>query len=313
MALALHEVHFCLMFDRLLYGTEYKERLYSTSGSILDRNTSFQLLHISILREYLGIEFKVDANAANIDAIEHVIDDFVLLITLYDNEYLPPIPSLNMEILLESYKFVLRTLPENTYIVHDGHIQFDSLQRVLLNLSKQEGPLLSTTYEALIRYYRRLSGYRYNSSDNTAVTGMTAEDEVQRIPKVPVHIEHAIQTLNAGESNELLIQNVLLQNLKNTETSKEDDEVAINLEICMDLDALNENLECLRAHEQDLSLTAGTLPMDYILRYYREHFGIEYAETDISRICHDYLKTLELSLWVDFGLRFNPFCHFYVL
>ena len=139
-ALSLHEIHFCLLSDRVLYGTEYKERLYSSSGCTLDRNVSFQLLHISVLREYLGIEFNVDANAANIDAIEHLIDDFVLLIVLYENEYLPQIPSLNMEVLLESYKCALPTFPENTYIMEGGHVHFGYLQRVLLNLGKQEGP-----------------------------------------------------------------------------------------------------------------------------------------------------------------------------
>merc|ERR1712154_161083 len=126
------------MYDRLLFGTEYKERLYSGSRCMIDNDISFQLLHVSILREYLNIEF---SNKYNID---NIVDDFVLLIILNENDYLPSIPSLDMEVLLESYKEILPSL--DSYIVDAGVINFNLLSKLFLNLSKKESRLLSNVY-----------------------------------------------------------------------------------------------------------------------------------------------------------------------
>eukprot|EP01083_Nonionella_stella_P148908 472166_1 len=225
MALALHEIHFCLMSDQLLFGTEYKERLYECMIDH-DSDESFQLLHISVLREYLNLEFDNKHN------IENIVDDFVLLILLFENEYLPPIPSLDMEVLLNAYKQILST--RNKYMIDCGVINVNMFHKLLLHLSAKEDVLLTNVYEMLVRHYQRLSGYTYN--------------------------DDRITPTNQSNSNE----------------------------ICMDIAALNENLNALREKGGDEGLST-----TYIKRYYSEHF----AETrSVGGICSDYLKTLEWIL-----------------
>ena len=57
----------------------------------------FQLLHVSILREYLQIELCQDFYNASIPVnLERVIDDFVFMTFLVGNDFLPHLPSLDI-------------------------------------------------------------------------------------------------------------------------------------------------------------------------------------------------------------------------
>eukprot|EP00227_Mantoniella_beaufortii_P001303 CAMPEP_0197618544 /NCGR_PEP_ID=MMETSP1326-20131121/61589_1 /TAXON_ID=1155430 /ORGANISM="Genus nov. species nov., Strain RCC2288" /LENGTH=324 /DNA_ID=CAMNT_0043187443 /DNA_START=325 /DNA_END=1297 /DNA_ORIENTATION=- len=57
----------------------------------------FLLLHVGLLREYLDLEFKIVADALpfGYDG-ERIIDDFVLLAMLVGNDFLPPLPTLDI-------------------------------------------------------------------------------------------------------------------------------------------------------------------------------------------------------------------------
>ena len=57
----------------------------------------FQLLHISILREYLQIELCRDFYVRQVPIdLERVIDDFVFMTFLVGNDFLPHLPTLDI-------------------------------------------------------------------------------------------------------------------------------------------------------------------------------------------------------------------------
>lgn len=58
------------------------------------RTVKWQLLHISLLREYLDLEFR-EANVPFYDP-ERAIDDFVFLVMLCGNDFLPHLPSMDI-------------------------------------------------------------------------------------------------------------------------------------------------------------------------------------------------------------------------
>ena len=61
------------------------------------RSKGFQLLHISILRDYFELEFSslkpILGNGWN---LERLVDDFVLLCYLVGNDFLPNLPGLDI-------------------------------------------------------------------------------------------------------------------------------------------------------------------------------------------------------------------------
>ena len=61
-------------------------------------DAQFQLLHLSLLREYLWLEFTANmpAAVAGSMSLERVIDDFVFMTFLVGNDFLPHMPALDI-------------------------------------------------------------------------------------------------------------------------------------------------------------------------------------------------------------------------
>jgi 5'-3' exoribonuclease 1 len=77
---------------------------------------TFYLLHLSLMREYLNLEFREIEPVLPFDySLERVIDDFVLLAVFVGNDFLPNLPDLHvhqngLERLFDVYKKVLPSL-----------------------------------------------------------------------------------------------------------------------------------------------------------------------------------------------------------
>jgi 5'-3' exoribonuclease 1 len=72
---------------------------------------NFFLLHISLLREYLHLEF-ADLHSHPLYDLERIIDDFILLAMLIGNDFLPNLPGLHINegavgLLFGIYKRIL--------------------------------------------------------------------------------------------------------------------------------------------------------------------------------------------------------------
>lgn len=77
---------------------------------------SFYLLHLSLMREYLNLEFQEIQPVLPFDySLERVMDDFILLAVFVGNDFLPNLPDLHihengLERLFDVYKKVLPSL-----------------------------------------------------------------------------------------------------------------------------------------------------------------------------------------------------------
>lgn len=77
---------------------------------------NFYLLHLSMMREYLDMEFHEIQSSLPFDYnLERVIDDFILLAVFVGNDFLPNLPDLHihengLERLFDVYKKVLPSL-----------------------------------------------------------------------------------------------------------------------------------------------------------------------------------------------------------
>ena len=77
---------------------------------------NFYLLHLTLMREYLDLEFhEIEPVLPFPYSLEHVIDDFILLAVFVGNDFLPNLPDLHihengLEKLFDVYKKVLPSL-----------------------------------------------------------------------------------------------------------------------------------------------------------------------------------------------------------
>lgn len=171
LGLATHEPHFTILRDVVTFGKPKKiqdsvkpngpgGRSFSAEDDeILDVNSlpqSFfliekplQLLHLSVLREYLEVEFTHEHQGAPHDR-ERLIDDFLLLTFLVGNDFVPHLPSLDIsesafDLIFDAYKSLHSSPPgqENKYIVENGTIKdYDMLEKLFRSIGKKEEKLM---------------------------------------------------------------------------------------------------------------------------------------------------------------------------
>jgi 5'-3' exoribonuclease 1 len=108
LGLLSHDPHFCLLREEVKFGPARKK----SGGGNLESQT-FYLLHLSLFREYLDLEFhELEASLPFAYNLERVIDDFILLAVFVGNDFLPNLPDLHihengLEKLFQVYKKVL--------------------------------------------------------------------------------------------------------------------------------------------------------------------------------------------------------------
>ena len=127
LGLVSHEPHFTLLREIVDFtgGFSRNENALKTVKKFT-KQSDFQLLHLSVLREYLQIEFAYNAHPASFD-LERIIDDFVFMTFLVGNDFLPHMPSLDIgdgafDLLFTTYKEQRPTWGEGAYLTNAGEI-----------------------------------------------------------------------------------------------------------------------------------------------------------------------------------------------
>ncbi|KAG0274220.1 5'-3' exoribonuclease 2 [Linnemannia exigua] len=97
-------------------------------------------LNVSILREYLEVELKIENLPFEWD-IEQAIDDWVFLCFFVGNDFLPHLPSLEtregaIDVLIEIWKQVLPLM--GGYMTHNGDVNLKRAQFLMTELGKKE-------------------------------------------------------------------------------------------------------------------------------------------------------------------------------
>ncbi len=135
LGLVTHDPHFCLLREEVQFGPRKKAK-----GSLDSQN--FFLLHLSLFREYLDLEFQDVRSSLPFEySLERVIDDFILLNIFVGNDFLPHLPGLHinegaLNLLFHIYKRILPVA--GGYINESGQMNVKRLALVIEELKKWE-------------------------------------------------------------------------------------------------------------------------------------------------------------------------------
>ncbi|PPQ66718.1 hypothetical protein CVT24_008819 [Panaeolus cyanescens] len=159
LGLLSHDPHFCLLREEVKFGPGSRKKSNTSLESI-----NFYLLHLSLMREYLDLEFRdIEHTLPFSYSLERVIDDFILLAVFVGNDFLPNLPDLHinengLERLFDVYKKVLPGL--DGYINESGAINTKRLQVVLDEMMLWEQEVFEKEYSDL-NWYKGKQG-KYN-------------------------------------------------------------------------------------------------------------------------------------------------------
>ena len=150
LALASHEPHFVLLRQKENYQPPRRGRggpstLNKAEAQEKDKSKGWQLMHMSVLRDYLHLELQglfddMQRQGLAYD-LERLVDDFVLLCYFVGNDFLPHLPALDirtgaLDAMLRIYK---RLLPSwGAYLTNAGDISLDRLGDFLQELGHIE-------------------------------------------------------------------------------------------------------------------------------------------------------------------------------
>ncbi|XP_030882328.1 5'-3' exoribonuclease 1 [Leptonychotes weddellii] len=137
LGLTSHEAHFSLLREEVRFGGKKTQRVCAPE------ETTFHLLHLSLMREYIDYEFSVlkDKITFKYD-IERIIDDWILMGFLVGNDFIPHLPHLhiNHDALPLLYGTYITILPElGGYINESGHLNLPRFEKYLVKLSDGQG------------------------------------------------------------------------------------------------------------------------------------------------------------------------------
>lgn len=135
LGLSVHDPHFALLREEVVFG-----RRSSEAKSL--ENQNFYLLHISLLREYMQLEFQEIADEMQFEYdFERILDDFILVMFVIGNDFLPNLADLHLNkgafpVLLQTFKEALLHL--DGYMNEHGEINLKRLGVWLDYLSQFE-------------------------------------------------------------------------------------------------------------------------------------------------------------------------------
>jgi 5'-3' exonuclease len=119
----------------------------------LSKTNNFQLLYISILREYFDLEFKTLGKRMAIPYnLERVIDDFIFFCFFIGNDFLPSLNTLDisegsLDVLFDFYKESLPSLED--YITNEGTVNWKIAEIFIKKLANYELEILQKRFNQM--------------------------------------------------------------------------------------------------------------------------------------------------------------------
>mmetsp|Transcript_47760 Transcript_47760/g.103964 ORF Transcript_47760/g.103964 Transcript_47760/m.103964 type:complete len:1448 (+) Transcript_47760:48-4391(+) len=222
LSLASHEPHFALLREEVVFG---RQQTSTVEQRMIMRPERFQLLHISLLREYLDLEFAptADQRIPFLYSMERVIDDFILFCVLVGNDFLPHLPFAEisengLDDLFSAYKEHLQKADtDSPWLVKScGEVAFDQLQLFLQAYAKIEENKLqcSVDDETFVLGRRRLVGPANAEDPPDCKSGLPTEDvaptaEEARVQYYSVKFEMDTDTHEGCQKQRHLFQSYL--------------------------------------------------------------------------------------------------------
>ena len=124
LGLVTHEPHFTILREVVNFGSGFSNKNALKTVIKHTKESDFQLLHLSVMREYLHIEFCKDFPSAD---LERTIDDFVFMTFLVGNDFLPHLNTLDIgegafDLLFKVYKEQRPAWGQGNYLTECGNI-----------------------------------------------------------------------------------------------------------------------------------------------------------------------------------------------
>jgi len=156
LSLVSHDPHFTLLREEVIFGSNRPEGLPRKALTKLDE---FQFLHISVLRDYLDLEYRQLAPLLPFPYdLERIVDDWIALCYLVGNDFLPHLPTLDiaeagLDTLFAIYKEELPKM--GGYLTFMGEIHPQRLVRILQRLGELENEIFENRVIEERRFRRR--------------------------------------------------------------------------------------------------------------------------------------------------------------
>ncbi|XP_029346579.1 5'-3' exoribonuclease 1 isoform X2 [Acyrthosiphon pisum] len=132
LGLCTHEPYFSLLREEVKFGRKTKKE---TSVD----ETQFYLLHLSLMRDYLGLEFQELKETLPFEYdLESIIDDWVLMGFLVGNDFIPHLPDLHISkgALPILYRVYMDVLPKvEGYLNEQGTLNLKRFQKFMETLA----------------------------------------------------------------------------------------------------------------------------------------------------------------------------------
>lgn len=124
LGLVTHEPHFTILREVVDFSGGFRNKNALKTVKKFTKESDFQLLHLSVLREYLYLEF---CKAEGKFDLERTIDDFVFMTFLVGNDFLPHLTTLDIgegafDLLFRVYKEQRLGWGEGNYLTESGDI-----------------------------------------------------------------------------------------------------------------------------------------------------------------------------------------------
>ena len=151
LSLLTHEPHFTIIRE------EHVVKRGKASGGVqrveLSTTNNFQLIHISLLREYFMLEYKsLQGKLRMRFDLERIIDDFVFFCFFIGNDFMPSLSALDiaegsLDKLIDFYKNVLPTLDD--YVTDSGVIHWDRAEKFIQLLGAHESEVFANRIDQI--------------------------------------------------------------------------------------------------------------------------------------------------------------------
>lgn len=145
LGLVTHEPHFTILREVVDFNYNFGTKNTLKAVKKFTKESDFQLLHLSVLREYLQLEFCHEQPQHD---LERVIDDFVFITFLVGNDFLPHMPTLDIgdgafDLLFDLYREQRSAWGAGQYLTESGRISdAKRLEAFLVAIGESETEIL---------------------------------------------------------------------------------------------------------------------------------------------------------------------------
>ncbi|CAF2425748.1 unnamed protein product [Rotaria sp. Silwood2] len=163
LGLVTHEMHFALLREEVKYGSKKVSKIPAPE------EITWQILHTSLLRDYIDLEFRSIRDKIKFSYdLESIVDDWILMGYLVGNDFIPHLPHFHineeaLSILWDTYKKVLPTL--DGYMNEFGDLNLARFEIYLTELAKFDHERYAYENDTF-KHLDKLTGRNKNLSKN---------------------------------------------------------------------------------------------------------------------------------------------------